>query len=421
MNAPSPASAAIGRVVRAAATRAAAPEWAAMATRIADERAAVERFIAEGGRAYGFSTRLGHLDAVDADAAAVAGFIDDHRWGTPVGLDVDVLRLMDAVKLEQLGHGGSGMSPATAAAIIRHLETREAGEASGAWLVSYGAGDVIPATWWLADVLATTGVDAEAGDFIAAVNGHFFSTAAGIIALVDAARLLAAVIARLPGPALPLICEDGALAALAGVVAPAPAPPAGTQAPISLRDSAPTIRAVAATVDDVTRAIGARLADASANPRFVLDDGVRAVSANGYLDPDLSFALGRLGATARLAIDHVQRLVEHAASAGEDPRLVQAPKAVAAIAERAAMVDIPAPHGAAHSRGVEDLADGSLLAASAVLAISARLREALAVADAAGVAVMRDGVEAALLAPVGLDAAQASVVAGWADALRRIP
>jgi len=125
----------------------------------------------------------------------------------------------------------------------------------------------------------------------------------------------------------------------------------------------------------------------------------------------------------RFAIDHVQRLVEHTASAADDPRLVQAPKAVAAIADRAAAVAVPSPHAAAHSRGIEDLVDDSLLTAAAVLAIGARLREALAVSDAAGVPELRaaDEVEAALLASIGVDPAHASPVSGWADSLRRIP
>ncbi len=56
----------IGRVIEAAATRRPAPEWVAAAERIAVERDAVERFLDEGGRAYGFSTRLGHLDLLKA-------------------------------------------------------------------------------------------------------------------------------------------------------------------------------------------------------------------------------------------------------------------------------------------------------------------------------------------------------------------
>jgi hypothetical protein len=102
---------------------------------------------------------------------------------------------------------------------------------------------------------------------------------------------------------------------------------------------------------------------------------------------------------------------------------VQAPKAVAAIAERAAMIRVPSPHGAAHSSGVEDLGDGSLLAASAVLATNARLREALGVAAVTGVPIRRrrSAVEAAMLGAIGVDAAHSGAVAGWADALRSIP
>ncbi|MET0735907.1 MAG: aromatic amino acid lyase [Microbacterium sp.] len=359
---------------------------------ISAERMAVEEFLARGGHAYGFTTRLGHLDDDAADAEAAEGFLADHLVGETFAIDAAAVRLMTTVKLAQLGHGGSGISVSLFDALRDHLTT--AGDAvEGAWLSSYGAGDVVPAAWWLRAVISGTDVRLARGDFIAAVNGNFISTAVAILAAVRAVDAFAEYLAMLPPR------PDGARAprssAAREVLEVLPPRAAGdrtnVQSAVSGRDSTPFVTAVASSIAAAASAIEDRLDGPSANPLLHLAGGeARFTSQNGFLDFGVTTAMAGIGQTAVMAVGHVQRLVEARAQAEGSSALVQAPKIAEALVVRAAAQAAPRRFSGALSQGVEDMFDASLIGAVSALHSTALLEEALRIARMAGVTAVAD-------------------------------
>ncbi len=91
----------------------------AAAPRIAASAAAVERILAKRAPVYGINTGFGKLASVridDADLAALQrNIVLSHAAGTGAPSSVPVVRLMLALKLASLGHGASGVRPATVA------------------------------------------------------------------------------------------------------------------------------------------------------------------------------------------------------------------------------------------------------------------------------------------------------------------
>ena len=353
--------------------------------RIRDERAAVMGFLDAGGTAYGFTSRVGHLDGERADALAPDAFLADHLWGPVFPLDASVLRLLSAVKGAQLARGGSGVSEEAHMALAAHAAARDGAAGSGAWTSSYGAGDVVPGAWWLKDVMAHTGLTLRQGDFIACVNGHFVSTTYAILLLDAWADVVARYLALLP--ALPSLGASSPRADSILLLLSMRPPATGVQAAISVRDVRPFVAAVEAGGDQLRDAITTRLGQPSGNPLFVFDEGGRAepVSQNSYLDFGVTFAATTVGSAALVALAHCQRLIDvHAAATGE-PALVQAPKVAQAVLE-AVSDGPPQRFSSVQSAGVEDMYDASLLSVLAAMRKVVAWEEALSIAERAGVA-----------------------------------
>ena len=395
---------ALKRVLTALVGESAEP-WREAESRIAAEHESVLRLLTEQPDlpVYGFSTLLGHLDDVEGRDSG-GDLLRAHLLGPLTVLPGPVLRLISACNAEQLSHGGSGVSPAAYRGVCA-AATTTGPDAEGSWTSSYGSGDVVPAAWWMAALQDPAGLDPERpGEVIALINGTFVSTAAAILAgarLADAAgRLFSALDAA---SAAPLIAF-----------------PDGRQRPVSLRDPEPVVSAITAALADLGAAADRRLAAPSANPLFDVAGGRTAPrSQSSFLDYRATWALTTAAQATLLAIGTAQRIAEHITRSrlaeSPDPALVQPPKVLQAILDRALLVGgaLPGRFSGADSDGVEDLRDLSLLTALRVIDLVDHLEQALSVLAALGLPVGGDprGVqaflghpaEAALLAPlVGL-------------------
>ena len=87
---------------------------------------AVERILAKGLPVYGLNTGFGKLASVRIDAADLErlqrNIVLSHAAGVGEPMPVNIARLMMALKLASLGHGASGVRPATARLLEAFLE-----------------------------------------------------------------------------------------------------------------------------------------------------------------------------------------------------------------------------------------------------------------------------------------------------------
>lgn len=374
----------------------AAPEWHAAIARLENERRDIEAVVFAPGAdpVYGFSTRLGHLDHLPRQQADEYTTVENHQIGSPSPLDARIIDLVSMCKLEQLHWGGTGIHPATFARLLAASDDRHAAMRSGAWDTSYGSGDVIPAAWWVRYAIqADQRHELAAGDAIALLNGSFYSTARALATMLSAGDAVAELLAvagrfiHIPEETVGSRGQRGAnLRSAVRNLRPAPAQSnMRTQLPVSLRDGAPTIAAIASAFQGVQAAVESRLDHSSGNPLFTASVDSASISArsqSSFLDFTLTFALTSLIQSQHLALALGQRVVEHVAAAlvtespNHDSRFVQPPKAAQAIVERAALVagTLPIRFSGADSQGVEDLRDLSLLTADTAASLVAPIR-----------------------------------------------
>lgn len=337
-------------------------------------------------RVYGFNTLLGHLDHLDTERNYQARLLDAHLIGRRVRMTADVLDTATLVKVMQLAHGGSGVSSGTYEALLSRCFS--AHDSYGAFWDSYGSGDVVPAAWWLVNVLGESAPQQFApGDLIALLNGTFFSTATAICLLEQVvsigARLLSRCAMRCSWPVVEQ--RHPLLVALGGG---APKIKTAIQEPVSLRDLEPIVKALDSAVWILGEAIERRLSAASANPLFVFTSrGVTAHSQNSFLDVTLTMALASVATGIGFVLAALQRLTEHASAVElrRDPRrveMVQPPKVSQAVLQEALRVaGTSVLTSIGESSGVEDLADGSLAATRQLLELMQRAQEILALDD----------------------------------------
>ncbi len=99
---------------------------AGTAPAIAAAEAAVGRILGAGLPVYGINTGFGKLASVRIDAADLEqlqrNIVLSHAAGVGEPMPVKIARLMMALKLASLGHGASGVRPATAAMLEAFLE-----------------------------------------------------------------------------------------------------------------------------------------------------------------------------------------------------------------------------------------------------------------------------------------------------------
>lgn len=151
------------------------PEWKLSSDLIYNHRKEVERFIDDGGSAYGFTTFLGHLDRFSVEQNTQDLVLDAHLVGSPDSISIRKMRAITAIKICQLSHGKNGISSKTYLDLILHFSKMESGSID--LRASYGSGDVVPASWWVNSIFNDHYSFAD-GDIISLINGQF--VAAGI-------------------------------------------------------------------------------------------------------------------------------------------------------------------------------------------------------------------------------------------------
>lgn len=396
--------AAMNRLLRAVATRDPAPRWQEARARIEAERAAVlERLTARpDSPVYGFTTLLGPLDSHSADELTPSEVLKSHLVGTPLTLPPFWCHAIHGAKLEQMSHGGSGVSVESFDAALRGFGRQQSLEMDLS--ASYGSGDVVPGCWWVAGVFG--GAPKPRGDLIALMNGSFVALGISLGALLRLEEHLPEALAVLlsRGRVQPEVASSGDRELLE-LLQPLQRRDAGmVQLPVSLRDVGASVLPLIAATATAESAIATRLSSPSANPLFLLRDGqAEAFSQASFLSLDVRFALeGLISATIMLGGLMQRALESHHdwAGADADPKsvsLVQPMKVV--HAHYLEMLGSVAPYGfvGVMSGGVEDLWDGVLHRARQLDALVSLLERQLSiirdvVGSAQGVDLVRDAI-----------------------------
>lgn len=388
---------AIRRVLEAACSRQAAPDWVQRHAAIAGERRAIEAMLAArpASTVYGFTTLLGQLDGAGLQAGDQDRLLQGHLVGEVGEIRPPMPALMLAMKIEQLAHGGSGIHPDTYGLLLGHCSD-PAISVRGAWHASYGSADVVPGAWWLRALQAqTAGLPLQRGDLIALISGNFVSTAfalASSLQLIDyLSRFLAQAAVHADAVAAGVSAASRTWlyrAWMESAAALSPAKPRPErQRPVSLRDLSMYVSPAAKIIDELRDALEFRLSGCTSNPLFASlpPTGVAAWSQSGFVDLRLSMTLTSAIQLVLFCMGAVQRFVQHYCDArrvlpaDEFIPYVQSPKVASAYLAQARLA-----HGAlasgfslAESEGIEDICDMSLALAHALTDVirSARQQE----------------------------------------------
>ena len=180
---------------------------------IAKGERAVERILSKGEPIYGINTGFGKLASVRIDAADLEqlqrNIVLSHAAGVGEPMPAPIARLMMALKLASLGHGASGVRPATTALLEAMLERGLTPVIPSQGSVG-ASGDLAPLSHMAAAMIGvgeirvgeTAGPAASAlagaglsplclgpKEGLALLNGTQFSTANALAALFEAERL----------------------------------------------------------------------------------------------------------------------------------------------------------------------------------------------------------------------------------------
>ncbi|WP_193128182.1 aromatic amino acid lyase [Gulosibacter sediminis] len=328
---------------------------------------------------YGFTTLLGHLDAVPATVNDQQRLLQAHLVGPTHAFPHSWGRLLLATKLSQLAHGQSGLHPDTHRALIGAAQTAAQGGQQwiGNWTASYSSGDVVSGAWFVEALCTRYSVRlAHRGDLIALISGSFVSTAAALI-VVDCFD-------RLSKRALALIRATTAMIPI----------PTGVQLPVTLRDLNPVTNFVDVALCGALRGLRDRLSRASGNPLFFANDGEFAArSQSSFLDFTLTGALteaiqaiGALAAYVRAAIRYAT-----ANDADSPDARVQPAKIAQALVRDIGLTALPTEFALTESEGVEDVGDLSLATARQLATSLSRFERLLDLAEHASPAALGEG------------------------------
>lgn len=184
--------------------------------RMAASRAVVERAVAEGRKVYGVTTGLGRLSdtAIEPEASRrlQVNVLRSHAVGVGPALAEDAARAVALLRVNAFAGGRSGVRPVVCERLVEILN-------AGVWpripaqgsvgasgdlaplahlgLVLIGEGEARGEDGWApaADVLAARGIESlelEAKEGLALVNGTQLTAGLGVLALLDAERLVEA-------------------------------------------------------------------------------------------------------------------------------------------------------------------------------------------------------------------------------------
>lgn len=288
--------------------------------RIRVERRAVDAYLAgtstDSPRVYGFSTMLGQRDDTDASLGYQQELLDGHLLGRQTTISRSSLRAVTVAKMMQLAEGGSGVSPSTFQLVLKRWPCEEM-DTNGAWLDSYGAGDVIPASWWIRSLLGDdiSAADLPAGDIIALMNGNFFSTGCGIAVLDRMAATLARSLAALAAHVAPPVSSQVRDSPLYEAYMSSSHHVRGTvaeQNSVVMRDGLPFLRAAEQALTSMASAINKRLSRPSCNPFFDISEShVHAhYSQSSFLDLCMSSAVSAAADALRFHAAGIQSIVK---------------------------------------------------------------------------------------------------------------
>lgn len=371
--------AALGRVRAAIDSKRPDEEWLKAQDRISSQRAMVDRHLSTTNRphVYGFETFFGPLDSNRAPEESQLMLLKAHLQGRQGYIDGDTFAAITAVKLEQLSLGGTGVHPDTFRGVLKSMDLADS-QYAGAWKDSYSSGDVVPASWWLKNILDHGRLPTlHQGDVIALINGNFVSTAMGVIALDSLTRYFAKFLAisacfvdpvpaRLDGGDLPMSLIE----AIWHRTHVRPLLASDVQRPVSVRDGRLYVRAVAACLNQMADALSERLDASSGNPLFVVqpDGELGSLSQASFLGFSLTQASTSAIQTLSLCMGAFQRFTQQKSdslqSASMEPLqyAVQPPKVSQAILEGARLRfgNLPLSFTGVESGGVEDVWDLSL-------------------------------------------------------------
>lgn len=372
-------------------------DWTLRIERIRWEREEVEKLLEQGssGRVYGFNTLLGHLDAQEASSADFGQLLDAHTVGPTSSCTRAFFTLVALCKIEQLHHGGTGIHPDTYLELVGSID-RLRGDCQAS-TASYGSGDVVPAAWWVRDLVANRVFSGEhAGDLICLINGSFYSTAYAIDVSLELCEILADFLVRYSAVAvLPAISATlWSLPAELTELFSQPSQALASQLPVSLRDAGPVLAAIISAIDQLGSSIEDRLSRPSGNPLFDFSsDRVTVQSQSSFLDFTMTFALTNAIQVSHLVIGLTQRLLAHIDLGSDDTvALVQPPKVAQAMVEFAQLHagQLPMRFTGGDSLGVEDVRDLALASGQSLRELLGIAREQLDLLDEAQFAMAND-------------------------------
>lgn len=322
---------------------------------LAYERRAVERFLDEGGHAYGFSSYVGHMDSRDRVPGLDGELLKSHDIGLLSPIDIDESLAIRLVKVHQLACGGSGISASAFDELLRKdgpsLERVELDLDA-----SYGCGDVSIASSWVRQIFGDNFRDA--GDVIALINGQFISSAMALAMrskihlvtdrVIDLLERLRELQIRWSGNSI--------------------------QTSVSLRDLEPLYGQVSRTLIDFDIALWRSIDRGAFNPRFEFSGGgssmrARPVSNGSFMNFELADALSKVlrmlavvGSYVSGAIHTCCYLAEKRWDQVDDLFfLLQPPKVATSYCGILELKSSATPRISVNeSYGVEDVCDGSL-------------------------------------------------------------
>lgn len=335
--------------------------------RLSAEREAVDAYLTgpTSPKVYGFNTFLGQRDDTQATEDYQERMFAGHLVGRETNISKDKLKFLTIAKLYQLSEGGSGVSPEAFTRAVKTWPCESGLNRHGAWWDSYGAGDVIPGSWWIHSVLGRDCPEwLKPGDLIALMSGSFVSTG---FALDLAGRLVdyfsgsLAVLSNHATAPVPRFAGDSRLAkAYTEAAVSQPSPLTGQQSSVAERDALPFLNTVEQSLLNLHQALENRLSMPSGNPFFHVQDGevVGHYSQSSFMDHRLSAALLQVADTIKFVNAGVQSVLKSGQESFGPGRL-EMPK-LAEVSSENMQGGLDARFHVWEAAGAEDVCDRTL-------------------------------------------------------------
>lgn len=332
------------------------------------ERSSVEKFLACGGRAYGFSTYFGHLDHESITLGQTYALLESQIVGNAVPLSTEAARCIVFAKIAHVAAGGTGLSRTTFNALLSAF--RESPPASTDLNASYGSGDVAAAALFWNSTLFESKIisvaDTQPGDIIGLVNGNFMSLGLALYWVLHRKNRFLEVLESFQHSKLTHIAHQNS----------------DTQLSVSLRDKNPLIKAWISAVTALELAVTNGLNSKSANPLFEFDESGKATprSNSSFLNFELHMALTQMRSCILLLCSYLLGEIRFATSLWEkhtpEPeirtRFIQYPKVAKSYCQDIeSELSQSSTFAQAESNGIEDISDGNLKILKTLLNVEA--------------------------------------------------